>query len=188
MSVGLAGAAPLLAASSSAVPAAAAPFLAATALLAGAGAAKLWNPLYTARALAAAGLPAHRHLVRAGAAGELVVAVAAIAWPGVLTGALVAAAYGAFAAFVAVALHRGWALSSCGCFGRPDSRPAWPHVVLDALAAAAAGVWAVTAPARIGRLFSPGQPWHGIPLALVAAVIAGLAWAIWTNPIGEARR
>lgn len=167
-------------------PAVTAPFLAASVVLAGAGVAKLLRPDDTARALQMAGLPHHRRLVRAGAAGEVALGVAAVALPVPLTGALVAAAYAGFTLFVAVALVRGWPLSSCGCFGRPDSRPGYPHVVLNAGAAAVAARWAVATPGRIGPLFVHG-PWHGGPLALVSAVIAGLGYLVWTNPLERGR-
>lgn len=163
-------------------PAVTAPFLAASVVLAAAGVAKLARPDDTARALRIAGLPHHRRLVRAGAAGEVAIGVAALALPGAVTGGLVAAVYAAFAAFVAVALAQGWPLSSCGCFGRPDARPGYPHLVLNVAAAAVAAWWAVVAPGRIGPLFVHG-PWHGGPLALVALVIAGLAYLVWTNPL-----
>jgi hypothetical protein len=164
-------------------PAVTAPFVAAAALLAGAGAAKLRRPDDTARALLIAGLPSHRRLVRAGAAAEVAVAVAAVAAPGPLTGALVAAAYAAFTAFVGLALLRGWPLASCGCFGRPDSRPGYPHLLLDAAATAVAVWWAGAAPGHIGPVFSR-SPWDGGPLILVTGLIAGLAYLVWTNPIG----
>lgn len=171
----------------SGAPAVAAPFLAATAVLAGAGVAKLWRPDYTARALQVAGLRlAGRRVgrveVRAGAAAEVVIAVLAVVLPGPVTGALVAISYAAFAGFVLLALGRGWPLSTCGCFGRPDSEPGYPHALLNAGAAAAAAWWAASAPSRSGRLFVH-QPWHGFPLVLVSAVIAGLAYLIWTNPL-----
>ncbi len=169
-----------------AAPAVTAPFLASTVVLAGAGLAKLWRPDDTARALIVAGLPAHRRLVRAGALGELAVAVAAIAAPGPVTGSLVAASYAAFTVFVATALARGWPLSSCGCFGRPDARPGYPHLLLDAGAAVTAAWWAAVAPGRIGPLFVHG-PWHGGPLALLAVVITGLAYLVWTSPLERSR-
>ena len=161
-----------------------APFLAATVVLAAAGAAKLRRPDYTARALRAAGWRVGRRAVRAGAAAEIALAGAALAFPGAVTGALVAAAYGAFAVFVAVALRRGWALSSCGCFGRPDSRPGYLHAVLNLAAAASAAWWAAEPPSRLGDVFS-SSPWSGAPLALVSAVIAGLAYLVWTNPLSQ---
>jgi hypothetical protein len=166
-------------------PAVTAPFLAAAAVLAGAGLTKLRRPDDTARALRVAGLPAHRRLVRLGALAEVVVAVAAVAAPGVVTGMLVATAYAAFSAFVGTALVKGWPLSSCGCFGRPDARPGYAHLALDAGAAGAAVWWALVAPSRIGPLFFH-SPWHGGPLIVVTAVIAGLAFLVWTNPLKRA--
>lgn len=163
-----------------------APFLAAAVVLAGAGAAKLARPDDTARALQIAGLPHHRRLVRAGAAAEVLLGVAAVAAPGRVTGGLVAAAYAGFSVFVAVALLRRWPLSSCGCFARPDTRPGYAHVALNAGAAAVAAWWAGVAPGRIGPLFVRG-PWHGGPLALVSLVIAGLAYLVWTNPLERGR-
>ena len=169
------------------VPAVTAPFLAATAALAAAGVAKLWRPDYTARALQVTGLRVGgrrvgRTEVRAGAAAEVVVAVMAVVLPGPVTGALVAAAYAGFAGFVLLALRRGWPLSTCGCFGRPDTTPGYPHAALNAGAAAVAAWWAAVAPGHMGRLFVH-QPWDGLPLALISAVIAGLAYLIWTNPL-----
>ncbi|MDE3206200.1 MAG: hypothetical protein KGQ66_18485 [Acidobacteriota bacterium] len=168
-------------------PAVAAPFLAAAVLLAGAGVAKVWRPDDTARALRVAHLPSHRNLVRAGALAEVVVGVTAVALPGPVTGGLVAAAYAAFTVFVGVALARGWPLSSCGCFGRPDARPGPAHLVLDAGAATVSVWWSVGAPGRIDRVFT-GGPWQGWPLALVTVVTAGLAYLIWTNPLERPAR
>lgn len=163
-------------AASGATPAAAAPFLAATVVLGAAGVAKLRRPDDLARALAAAGLPARRWSVRVGAAAEVAVAVSAVALPGALTGALVAASYAAFAVFVGLALRRGWPLASCGCFGRPDTKPAYPHVALDAGAVVAASMWAAAGPSASGRPFFQG------PLLLLVAVISGLSYLAWTAP------
>ena len=164
-----------------------APFLASAAVLAAAGLAKLARPDDTARALVAAGLPGRRRLVRIGAAAELAVGVAAVAAPGPLTGGLVALSYTAFAVFVVTAVRRGWPLSSCGCFGRADARPSYLHAALDAAAAISAVGWAVLAPARPAAILSH-QPWAGWPLVAVSAVIAGLAYAVWTNPVARVPR
>ena len=112
--------------------------------------------------------------------------------PGPSPGALVAFAYAGFAVFVLVALRRGWALTSCGCFGRPDTPPTLTHVVLNAGAAVSAAWWAAAwgwgdGLHRLGRLFFH-EPWHGGPLALVIAVLAGLAYLVWTDPLPAARR
>ncbi|MGH9055088.1 MAG: MauE/DoxX family redox-associated membrane protein [Acidimicrobiales bacterium] len=164
-----------------------APFLAAAVLLGVAGCAKVARPDSTARALQAAGVKASRFLVRTGAAAEVALCIAAFAAPGPVTGGLVAASYAGFAVFVAAALRRGWALSSCGCFGRPDTPPTYAHAGVDVAACAAAVWWACTAPASIGGAFAH-QPWHGGPLVFVTAVLAGLALVVWTNPLPAVRR
>jgi hypothetical protein len=163
-------------------PPIAAPYLAATVMLGAAGAVKLLRPDDTARALRLASIPAHRTTVRTGALLEVAVAVAALAAPGPVTGGLVAASYGAFTVFVLAALFRGWPLSSCGCFGRPDARPTYTHAALDLAAVGAAVWWAVAPPAGAASVFSHG-PWHGGPLVLVSLVIAGLSYLVWTNPV-----
>ncbi len=169
------------------IPPITAPFLAATVMLGAAGVAKLLRPADTARALQVAGIPAGRTAVRAGALLEVAICVAALAAPGPVTGGLVAAAYAVFTLFVLTALRRGWPLSSCGCFGRPDSRPTYAHAVLNLGAAATALWWAVAGPDRAARFLSH-QPWHGAPLLLVSLVIAGLAHVVWTNPVAGAAR
>ena len=174
------------------LPPVTAPFLAATVLLGAAGLAKAVRPGDTANALQAAQLPVGRNLVRIGSLVEVAVAVVALAVPGPVTAALVAAAYLMFTAFIVVALRRGWALSSCGCFGRSDSPPTRLHAVLNAGAAGSAVWWALAWPGRdgvsqLGRLFYR-QSWHGGPLVLVTLVVAGLASLVWTDPIPAARR
>jgi hypothetical protein len=181
------------------LPATAAPYLAATVLLAAAGVAKMVRPGDTVNALRAAGLSPRpvRSLVRVGAAAEVALAVAAVVVPGVVTGALVGAVYAGFAVFIVVALRRGWAISSCGCFGRPDTPPTRAHAVLNVGAAVSAIWWAATweagtsgsgdGLARLGQLLGH-EPWHGAPLALLVLVVSGLAYLIWTDPLPAARR
>ena len=168
-------------------PVIAAPYLAEVALLALAGAAKMVRPETTVRALQQAGLPATRRAVRIGAAAETGVAVAALAVPGALTGALVAASYAAFTIFVAVALRMQWPLSSCGCFGKPDAVPTKTHAALNAGAVVSAVWWAASGPSSLAKVFS-SQPWGGIPLGLLAAVVALLAYVVWTNPVPASAR
>jgi hypothetical protein len=164
-----------------------APFLAATVVLGVAGVAKLRRPDDTARALHAASIPLGRMAVRAGAVAELVVAIAALAIPGPITGALVAASYAGFAVFVVMALRRGWPLASCGCFGRPDTAPHLAHAALNIGAAVAAAGWAVVAPDHLGSLFRH-ETAGGIPLMLITATLAGLAYLVWTNPLAAPER
>lgn len=159
-----------------------APYLAAVILLGLAGVSKIARPGDTARALRLAGVPASRAWVRAGALGEIGVAAAALVVPCAATGALVAGCYAAFTAFVVLALRRRWPLSSCGCFGKPDSPPTSSHAALNAGATLCAVWWSVSAPANLVRALSH-QNWHGWALTLEVAVTAMLAFVVWTNPL-----
>ena len=167
-------------------PAVTAPFLAAVALLGIAGLAKAIKPDYTARALQVAGIGTGRAMVRAGALAEVAVAVAALCTPNPITGALVAASYSGFAAFVGVALWKGWPLSTCGCFARRDSMPGVSHLVLDVGAALAAAVWAANPPLDLSAALSH-QPWDGWPLLSVSALVALVAFIVWTDPLAQTR-
>lgn len=168
-------------------PPSTAPFLAATALLGAAGAAKMARPGDTATALRYAGLPATRGRVRAGAALELVLAIAAVALPGLATGLAVAASYAAFTAFVVVAARKGWPIASCGCFGRPGTPPMPAHAVLDGAAALASFWWAADHPTSVAATFT-GSPPYAAALGLLTAAIAVLAYVAFTDPLGAARR
>lgn len=164
------------------LPPVTAPYLAAVVLLGLAGVSKVARPGDTARALHIAGIPASRSWVRAGALGEVAVALAALAVPCAATGALVAGCYAAFTAFVVLALARRWPLSSCGCFGKPDTPPTRPHAALNAGATLCAVWWSVSAPANLPRALAH-QNWHGWALMVEVAVIAVLAFVVWTNPL-----
>ncbi len=173
------------------------PFAAFALLLAIAGAAKAVRPLPTSRALRAAGLPSGTWLVRLLGAGEAVLAVVALTVSGPVPAALVAMSYASFAAFVGYAKARGLAISSCGCFGKPDTPPTTAHLVVNVGAALLAGAAALsTGRSPLGQLaHSPGA---GVPFAalvLVIAVLGYLALAEWPrlvavlrlNPSREAR-
>jgi hypothetical protein len=151
------------------------PFAAFALLLAFAGAAKALRPLNTSRALRAAGLPSSAGLVRLLGAGETVLAIAALTVAGPVPAALVAISYASFAAFVGYAKARGLAISSCGCFGKPDTPPTNAHLVVNLAAALLAAVAAVS-PGRspLGQLVhSPGA---GVPFAALVLVIAALGY------------
>lgn len=168
------------------------PYVASAAVLGLAGVAKAVRPADTAGALRAAGLTgrslatrAQHAAVRAGALAEVAIAGAALAAPGPVPAALVAASYAAFAAFVTLALVRGWPLSSCGCFGKPDTPPTRSHAALNAVATVCALWWAASAPSNLIRTLAR-QNWHGSALILEAAVVALLAFVVWTNPLPAA--
>ncbi len=172
------------------VPPVAGPYLASVLLLGAAGLAKALRPHDTAVALRSAGLTLRLSrtvvLVRAGAIAEVIIAGSAVVGPGPVPAGLVALSYLGFAAFVAAALLRRWPLASCGCFGRPDSRPTVAHVVVNAVAALCATWWALAAPAAMTRALA-GQPGHGLPLALGAVVCGSLAYLVLANPLAQAR-
>ena len=120
--------------------------LLASSLLVLAGAMKVVDPTMTSGALRALGLPHAPGLVRAGAAAEGALGIAALVVGGWVTWALVALSYLAFAAFVVAALRAGTMVGSCGCFGREDTPPHWSHVALNVAIAAGAAAVAVLAP------------------------------------------
>jgi uncharacterized membrane protein YphA (DoxX/SURF4 family) len=155
------------------------PVLVLTALLALAGAFKIRRPAPTAGALRAIGLPGRPALVRLLGAGELALGSATLVTGARPLLALVAAAYLAFAAFVAAALMSGSPVQSCGCFGRPDTPPSAVHLVANLVAAVTLLV------AAAGDLPHPSsviadQPWHAIPFVLLVAISVELAYLVLT--------
>ncbi len=160
------------------------PYLGSVVLLGLAGLGKLVRPNDTAGALAAARLPGGPVVVRAGAAAEVAVVVAACVAPGPIPPALVALSYLGFVAFVGFALNRGWPISSCGCFGRPDTLPTPTHLIIDGSAALVAVSWALTGTAGVSSAFAH-QPWGGVPLGVAAAATTGLAYLLLTNPLDQ---
>ena len=91
---------------------------------------------------------------------------------------LVALSFTGFALFVAYARWAGGAIASCGCFGTPDTPATLAHVTVNAALAGAAAAVAGTAPS--GTLFSvlSHQPLHGVPLLVVSALCAWLAYLV----------
>jgi hypothetical protein len=147
------------------------PYAAAAVLLAVAGAPKILKPGTTVLALRSVQLPASATLVRVFGAVEVGIALAALTVGGRVPAALVAASYLAFAAFVAYALAHGGVLSSCGCFGKPDTPPTRLHIVLNLCAAAIALAVAVDPGDNLRNTVST-QPMHGVPfIALTAACV-----------------
>ncbi len=168
------------------------PFAAFAILLAIAGVAKAARPLPTVRAMRSLSLPSRLSsaaLVRCLGVGEALLAVTALVVAGPVPAALVALSYAAFAAFVTYARARGGSVSSCGCFGKPDTPPTAAHIVVNVLAAVIAlGAAAWPARSPLGELArSPGA---GVPLAaliLVTAVLAYLALAEWPRLVAVIR-
>jgi hypothetical protein len=155
-------------------------YLIASALLVLAGIAKALHPEDTARALVElaprrvaplVSLRTARAVLRVGATAEALLGLWALALPGPLPAALVACSYVLFTGVIVHARVHGGALSTCGCFGRPDTPATWLHAVLNALFAVAAVTVAYHAStdATIRTLLS-GQPWAGVPLLFVCGL------------------
>ena len=162
---------------SAAVPLLSGPFLAISALLAVAGAMKVYRPKYTVGALTAAGLPANTTLVRLLGLAEIGVGIAAI-WTGASLWAVATGIfYLGFALFVIYALRSGIPIASCGCFGSPDTPPNVGHVVLDLTATAVALAVAID---PIGSWVGlPGvEPWTGVAFLLFSGATVYLLYAI----------
>lgn len=155
------------------------PVLVLTALLALAGAFKLRRPAPTAGALRAMRLPGRHALVRVLGAVELALGAAALVTGARPLLALTAAAYLAFAAFVAAALLSDSLLQSCGCFGRRDTPPSVVHLTANLTAAV------ILLIAAAGDLPSPAnvladQPWHAVPFVLLVSISLELSYLILT--------
>ena len=155
-------------------------FFVACGLLLLAGIAKALRPDDTARALAlllagkvprVPSLALTRHAVRIGALFEAALGAFALLFPRPLTAALVATSYALFVCIVAYARRRGSALSTCGCFGRPDTPATGLHVILNVVFVAAALAVAIR-PTNFTSLavLLAHQPWHGVPLLLICGV------------------
>lgn len=157
------------------VPALTGPVLVAAVLLAAAAPAKWRRPADTVSALRAARLPGSRPLVRLLALAELLLAALVVLAPSTPVLALLALAYAGFGGFVLLALRAGTPLTSCGCFGRPDTPPTRVHLAVVLAAAGAAAGAAVTGAASLPELLA--VPRLGLPLLAVAVVGAWLAWA-----------
>ncbi len=153
------------------------PYLIACCLLVLAGAAKAARPGNTVRALTSVfGWP---RLLAVGvpllAAVELALGIAGFIWPVRALALAIAASYLAFAGFVVLILLRHGALSSCGCFGTPDTPATWLHALINVCLAAAALVIAFNQPGADIVSVLRAQPWAGVPM--LAAVGVG-TWLV----------
>jgi hypothetical protein len=148
------------------------PYLIACGLLVLAGISKAARPANTVRALSEV-FP-YRRLVAVAvpllATVELLLGAAAFLRPAPALAAAVAVSYACFAGFVVVIRLRHGAVSSCGCFGTPDTPATWLHAVINVGLAAAATVLAVSGPSGNIVTILRSQPWHGLPLVLGVAV------------------
>ena len=157
-------------------------FLMGAGLLVAGGVLKALRPADTARAIAAVlpGTPSRLWppVVRGLAVVEAAVGAAAVVHPDEVLAVTVAVSYLTFAVWVLWARAHGGALSTCGCFGTPDTPPTVVHAVIDAVVAGGA----------IGLVISPATGWipnllarqydHGVPLVLAALLAGWLAYLV----------
>ncbi|MGP0031249.1 MAG: MauE/DoxX family redox-associated membrane protein [Acidimicrobiales bacterium] len=159
------------------------PYLIACTLLVLAGASKALRPANTVRGLAA--VFGHRDLlamvVPLVAGGELLLGVAALAWPAPALAIAVAASYASFAVVVLILRNRGGALASCGCFGTPDTPATGLHAIINAALAAACAVIAALPPGHPITTVLARQPLSGVPLVLAVAVGTWLVVLVFTS-------
>jgi hypothetical protein len=157
-------------------------YLMGAALLVVAGVLKTVAPADTARAFAAA-LPRTRPrmwppLVRSLAAAEAALGAVAIVWPGRVPATLVAVSYLAFTAWVLWARAHGGVLSTCGCFGTPDTPPTALHAAINALVAAGAIGVVISAPSGTIASVLSGQYLDGVPLVAASLLSGWLAYLV----------
>lgn len=161
-------------------------FFIACGLLALAGLAKAIRPDDTARALVlllpgrssqVPSLNVTRQVVRIGAITEAALGTCALLFPRTLTATLVSVSYALFVGVVVFARRHGGSLSTCGCFGRPDTPATTLHVLLNVVFVAAAVAMALR-PSHFTALVSllEHQPWVGVPLLLASGVGVWLAY------------
>jgi hypothetical protein len=118
-----------------------------------------------------------RQAVRIAALLEAGLGMCALFFPRTVTAALVAGSYVLFACITAYARTHGGALSTCGCFGRPDTPATGLHVVLNVVFVATAAALAMQPPhytALVSLL--ENQPWDGVPLLFASGVGVWLAY------------
>jgi hypothetical protein len=153
------------------VPALIAPFVAMAGVVLVAGGAKALRPADTARALRQLGWPGSPLLVRTLGVVEMVLGAVAAISGNRLAAALLTLSYLGFSAFVATALRRGGAVSSCGCFGRPDTPPTVSHLLVVSAGAFVSAAVAV----RPGAGLTAVSGARGMLVVLLAGIVGWLA-------------
>lgn len=118
--------------------------------------------------------------VRVLAATEVVLGCAGVVRPGGAAAALVALSYAGFTSYVWLLRRAGAAVSSCGCFGEPDTPATRAHLAVTATFAVASAAVAWSGSDRLGAVLD-AQPAAGLPLLLAAAVVAMLAILVLTR-------
>lgn len=112
-----------------------------------------------------------RQTIRVGALLEAALGACALLFSRPLTAALVAFSYALFVCTVVYARRHEGLLSTCGCFGRPDTPATGLHVVLNIAFVATAIAVALQPPHFTGLVaLLTTQPWNGAPLLMVSGV------------------
>lgn len=158
------------------MPPLAGPVTAFAVLLVFGGALKLRRPDDTVRALRSLRLPANAFTVRLLALTEVLIGSTTVMVGGRLTALLTAVSYLAFSAFVILAMLRRGPVSSCGCFGTPDTPPTATHLVVTSLASVLAFA-AVAHPIEPLAQTMQGQPVFGIPFVVLTGCCVWFAHA-----------
>lgn len=144
-----------------------------------AGVAKALRPFDTARALATLWSPL-APMVRPLAVGEIAVGVAVLAVGGRPGAVALAVSYAGFAAFLGWALTTSRPVSTCGCFGEPDTPATASHMVA-CLALAAVGLAAAAtgpvAPVALALARSLASDPTGGPALVV--LLGALTYALY---------
>lgn len=153
------------------------PYFAFALLLLAAGARKAAKPGTTTLALRSVGLAVPTAAVRAGGAAEALLGFAALAVGGPVAALAIGASYAAFAGFVLVALRRGGVVSSCGCFGTPDTPPTGLHVAVNVAAALASVGFALSGARALPHVVGD-QPLAGVPFLLTTAICGWLGYLL----------
>jgi hypothetical protein len=119
-------------------------------------------------------------VVRALAATEMVLGIAGVVRPAGVAAALVALSYAAFTAYVVVLRRSGGAVSSCGCFGEPDTPATRAHAAVTATFSVASCFVAGRGSGGLVAVLD-AQPAGGLPLLLASAVVGLLAILVLTR-------
>lgn len=147
-------------------------------LLVLAGAAKVRSPSSAGEALGAVGLRVPSPGIRALGGAEVAIGTVAATGPTALTAAIVAALYGAFAAFVLVSLRSSTA-APCGCFGAAETEVGPLHAALNMAACAIGAAAAIAPPRGIGWVLGR-EPLSAASLALGMAAATFAAYLAFT--------
>lgn len=140
------------------------------------GVAKIRRPASTVRAARALGISAGSATIRLLAAGEVAIGCFVILSGNSLASLLLALSYLGFTGVVILAKAKVGSLSSCGCFGAPDTPPTATHLVVT-VAASAVALLSVVRPAGPLLTALRDQPLAGIPFLFLTGCCVWFAYA-----------